>query len=565
MRSSPLSEVAASCYTYCSFPTHSQSTVSKTRQPWLSGPVPDLLWGSGAAYLGVFALLVMAGPWVPGTLPAGTMMALVVLVSMPHYGATLLRVYEKREERQAYAFFAKYTTILLGLAFVWGLNNVAVGSLLFTIYLTWSPWHYTGQNYGVALMFLGRQGVKVSQPTKRLLYASFVLTYVINFFFIHSTTMASSYRGAEVEFIALGIPAIAVDLIMFSAILAYLFVTVSVIFSLRSELRRSVPALVLMLTQSVWFILPPLVKNWFPDSAILPLSTQYVSYSFTWIALGHAAQYLWITSYFANASIDSPRSFAFYWKVLLAGCAVWTVPALLFAPGVLGRLPYDVGLASMVAAIVNIHHFILDGAIWKLRDSRVASILLPKKMDVSVATPFAPNRHPILWRLAAGVGAAALVVSFLGIGEDLALTRALARSDLPAAEMAVEHLFWIGRDSHNNRRAVGTLAMRKGDFLGAQRHFEKDVGLYPTSRGWTDLGDAHAKRLDWRAAIEAYDEAILLDGDDQIAPLLRAVAYVELGDFEPAKELLAKPVASTGREGRLREKLTKRLKATAPG
>ena len=156
--------------------------MSKTRQPWLSGPVPDLLWGSGAAYLGVFALLVMAGPWVRGTLPAGTMMALVVLVSMPHYGATLLRVYEKREERQAYAFFAKYTTILLGLVFVWGLNNVAVGSLLFTIYLTWSPWHYTGQNYGVALMFLSRQGVKVSQPTKRLLYASFVLTYVINFF-----------------------------------------------------------------------------------------------------------------------------------------------------------------------------------------------------------------------------------------------------------------------------------------------------------------------------------------------------------------------------------------------
>ena len=219
----------------------------------------------------------------------------------------------------------------------------------------------------------------------------------------------------------------------------------------------------------------------------------------------------------------------------------------------------------MVAAIVNIHHFILDGAIWKLRDSRVASILLPKKMDVSVATPIAPNRHPILWRLAAGVGAAALVVSFLGIGEDLALTRALAQSDLPAAEKAVEHLFWIGRDSHNNRRAVGTLAMRKRDFLGAQRHFEKDVGLYSTSRGWTDLGDAHAKRLDWRAAIEAYDEAILLDGDDQIAPLLRAGAYVELGDFEPAKELLTKAVASTRREGRLREKLTKRLKATAPG
>jgi hypothetical protein len=71
--------------------------------------------------------------------------------------------------------------------------------------------------------------------------------------------------------------------------------------------------------------------------------------------------------------------------------------------------------------------------------------------------------------------------------------------------------------------------------------------------------------LDWKGAIEAYDEAILLGGDDQIASVLRAVAYFELGDLEPAKELLAKPGVSTGREGHLREQLKKRLKAAAPG
>jgi hypothetical protein len=27
-------------------------------------------------------------------------------------------------------------------------------------------------------------------------------------------------------------------------------------------------------------------------------------------------------------------------------------------------------------ALVNIHHFILDGALWKLRDSRIAALLL---------------------------------------------------------------------------------------------------------------------------------------------------------------------------------------------
>ena len=32
--------------------------------------------------------------------------------------------------------------------------------MLFTLYLTWSPWHYTGQNYGIAVMFLRRRGVE---------------------------------------------------------------------------------------------------------------------------------------------------------------------------------------------------------------------------------------------------------------------------------------------------------------------------------------------------------------------------------------------------------------------
>ena len=61
---------------------------------------------------------------------------------------------------------------------------------------------------------------------------------------------------------------------------------------------------------------------------------------------------------------------------MLAGAAIWTAPVLLLAPGVFGRVPYDLGLSALVAAAVNLHHFVLDGAIWKLRDGRVARIPL---------------------------------------------------------------------------------------------------------------------------------------------------------------------------------------------
>ena len=43
----------------------------------------------------------------------------------------------------------------------------ALGTFLVTLYLTWSPWHYTGQNYGLAVMFLRRSGVEVDARTKR--------------------------------------------------------------------------------------------------------------------------------------------------------------------------------------------------------------------------------------------------------------------------------------------------------------------------------------------------------------------------------------------------------------
>ena len=52
----------------------------------------------------------------------------------------------------------------------------------------------------------------------------------------------------------------------------------------------------------------------------------------------------------------------------------------LFIPGpwlVSYVFQYDFAASFMIfTALVNIHHFILDGAIWKLRDGRIAALLL---------------------------------------------------------------------------------------------------------------------------------------------------------------------------------------------
>jgi len=123
---------------------------------WLFGPVPDILIGCGVAYMAFFTALVFAGPQLRAVLPLGLLPLVSVFFGTPHYGATLLRVYEQRSERRAYAFFTVWMSLVVAALFVGGLYSAVLGSLLLSLYLTWSPWHYTGQNYGVALLFLRR-------------------------------------------------------------------------------------------------------------------------------------------------------------------------------------------------------------------------------------------------------------------------------------------------------------------------------------------------------------------------------------------------------------------------
>ena len=92
----------------------------------------------------------------------------------------------------------------------------------------------------------------------------------------------------------------------------------------------------------------------------------------------HSAQYLWITSYYAHREAGEKSEHGWrpftYSAVLVAGGMALFVPG----PWLASRLfHYDFTASFLIfTALVNIHHFILDGAIWKLRDSRIAALLL---------------------------------------------------------------------------------------------------------------------------------------------------------------------------------------------
>ena len=126
--------------------------------PWLFGPWSDLLFGCGALYALLFGAFCLAGAELR-TLQPGLLFPLFVLaLGTPHYGATLLRVYEKRRDRRAYVVFSLWATLAVAALFVVSVWWGPAATFFVTLYLSWSPWHYTGQNYGLAVMFLRIRG-----------------------------------------------------------------------------------------------------------------------------------------------------------------------------------------------------------------------------------------------------------------------------------------------------------------------------------------------------------------------------------------------------------------------
>lgn len=524
-----------------------RGVASAADRRWLFGPVSDLTLGCGLGYAVVFAAMALSGTSFREALPLGIAFLPINLVSSAHYGATALRAYGRAEDRRTWLLFTLWTTLLLGGCFVAGLASEPLGSWFITVYLTWSPWHYALQNYGVAMTFLRRRGIDVTPGARRLTYASFVLSFLLAAVALHGVSTAATYAPNQLEsgvyaFRPLGrvfgVPKPWTDGLLWGLGALWLGATAGAVAALRRAARWTDlgPALTLVGTQELWFSVPVLARHGGFLQGIDPLSVTSSHYAFLWIGAGHSVQYLWITAYFAKTSGRSSSHASFVLRSLLAGTALWVVPAILFAPGLLGRLPYDQGLAAMVAALVNLHHFVLDGVIWKLRDSRIARFLT----GTGAAPDAAPAPGPS-WLPAAGWTAGALVlaasVSSAGLTE-FGFNRAFEKGDLDAARRAADRLEWIGQSSAEMRLRLGQAYLERGDLDLARASLARSVEIRPSAWAWTGLGDVAARRQSWPEATQADAKAIEADPTHAVAHFHAGVVAMETGQEDRARRLV---------------------------
>jgi tetratricopeptide (TPR) repeat protein len=344
--------------------------------PWLDLVVGCGAWSAPLLLLAYYASRSSALGWSIG------FYGLALLFNYPHYMATIYRAYHNAADFQKYRIFTVHITALIGLTLILSHFWFAAIPWIFTLYLIWSPWHYSGQNYGLFMMFARRSGATPSAAGRRALYSAFLISYLV--LFLSFMTGSSN----DPLFISPGIPerisyvAVLVLGVAFIACSGYGWSQLAT----QVSWRRLLPALTLFSTQCLWFLLPTVLS--IAEGLRLPQSR----YSSGVFAVMHSAQYIWITSYYARREAGAKgswRPFA-YFALLVAGGIALFVPGPWLASRLFHR---DFGASFLIfTALVNIHHFILDGAIWKLRDSRIATLLLNSRERLSEAATDAGSR-----------------------------------------------------------------------------------------------------------------------------------------------------------------------------
>jgi tetratricopeptide (TPR) repeat protein len=383
------------------------TSTAQTAPPWIYNPALDLIVGCGAwsaplLLLSYFSLASSVRTW------SVVFYALALFFNYPHYMATIYRAYHRSEDFQKYRIFTVHITALVVLTLLMSHFWLRLLPWIFTVYLTWSPWHYSGQNYGLFMMFARRAGADPDKSARRALYGAFVVSYLILFLGFHTGP------STDPLFISLGIPAVVSR--WEQIILGVAFLGLSA-FGL-SRLARStgwrklIPSLTLFSSQFLWFLLPAAI------SLIKGLEIPQSRYSSGVLAVMHSAQYLWITSYYARreATNETSGKTARNWRPLAYFGVLIVGGIALFVPGPwLASRAFHHDFASsflIFTALVNIHHFILDGAIWKLRDGRIASLLLNSREKISDAASEATGYFTAAGKWLAGgtVGARSLRV-----------------------------------------------------------------------------------------------------------------------------------------------------------
>jgi hypothetical protein len=334
-------------------------------------PVIDYLLVGGGITIPIFIGLY----FFPTLAPISPPIYIFLLINGAHFAASTLRLYTKPGAKKEFPFLSWGFPVVCLLAVGFGLYWPVVGKNLTALYFTWSPYHYAAQTYGIAVMYAMRSGAKLDQKDKAQIWWVCLLPFLYALFtakegglawFVSAETIATipglsvAYQGV------VGLLSIAV-----------LLLPLSLFWQLHRSKGRKVPliSLLLQVSNGIWW-----------------LTTDYLS-AFWWTTAFHSVQYLIIVvSQHVKEQMARDNSklgrlhtplFHGAWfyglSFVLAGFLFFAVPVVVYPP-----LGFDTAQSIlMMTVIINLHHFIVDGFIWKNKPPQTV-VKAPQRVAVAV-------------------------------------------------------------------------------------------------------------------------------------------------------------------------------------
>ena len=323
----------------------------------------------GAAWdfllLGPGATLLVSGLYF-GLLRIGQASAATQLISLlsllvlgPHYAATYRRAYSSTDILRAHPLVTLVAPVVLVAAAALAVRFPrGFAPFYFLAYVGWSGYHYSGQSLGLAMLYPLRQKARLDAREKRLLGLPLYVSWIASLVgLMHAGAGArnAAYEIVRDTFAPVPLPTWALGALLIPLLASFAGVAIVA----RGRRRRGVPlpraTLGVLAAQVIWF----------------GLGLFYPFFSIVLVPVFHSLQYLALTGWHhsrAERSRSLPAFAAYVLVVLLLGLVINPGLLILFVPSGASAAT----AAAAVISAINLHHFLMDGRIWRMRERRVA-------------------------------------------------------------------------------------------------------------------------------------------------------------------------------------------------
>jgi len=335
------------------------------------GPWVDFLCVGGLSIVLMSGLLLyiltQGGPdGDPRNINFGQLILLQALINWPHFMASYRLLYIPKENIAKYPFAAIYVPGILLIIVLASLGFTADESRTLVVdqdisYFLWLgaafylAWHYTVQAWGMVASFAFLAGITMSE-TEKLLIRSGLRILLAWHVVWGAQDLPATWLGPLHPYIP--------ELLKLVSIAAFIAFFIGIGTFIRIRQRTGLSPTPQMIAPWLAIYLWYLVLNFEPDAYML-------------VQLSHALQYLIFPlrielnrAGLARLNGEVLKHFLwggrYYGVLLVTGCLVFYVPGALFTAS---SQPYTI--AIVIASVVSIHHYFVDGSIWKISNRDV--------------------------------------------------------------------------------------------------------------------------------------------------------------------------------------------------